>query len=289
MRNRFEHYLEYLSGYCRPTTVKRVRWMIGDFIRWLENHTVNQWYEVTVHHIRQWLSEKSSSVKARTLFNYKQEVKSFLSWMYRNEYLLINPWDTALESKQPSYNTRYVPTVKQAEMVLDTVGTYGMHPARNRAVLELAYGCGLRRYEIWQLNVADIRDTWLRVRGKGDRERLVPLGKQAKKWILYYTATERNHYVQFKNTYEPALFLSRYGTRLGLDSYCYILRKDNLNRICTLHGLRHACATHMLANGANIRILQKLLGHRKLSSTQIYTKVDTTNLKELLQKYHPRG
>ena len=289
MHNRFEHYLEYLNSYCKPTTVKRVRYMVGDFVYWLENHLVTHWYDVTANHIRQWLAEKSSTVKARTLFNYKREVKNFLAWMCRNDYLLVNPWDSTLNSKQPPYNTRYVPTVKQAETVLDTVGTYGMHPARNRAVLELVYGCGLRRREIWQLNVADIRDTWLRIKGKGDRERLVPLGKQAKKWILYYTATERNHYVQFKNTYEPALFLTRYGTRLGLDSYGYILRKDNLNRICTLHGLRHACATHMLANGANIRVLQKLLGHRKLSSTQIYTKVDTSNLKELLQKYHPRG
>lgn len=266
--------------------------MLGDFLRWLEEqtgHPVHHWYDVTVLNVHHWLAQKSGTVKARTLYNYKQEVKNFFGWLYRNGYLLVNPWDTTLDSKQPPYVTRRIPTVNQTEAILETAGASDMHAARNRAVLEIAYGCGLRRKELWKLNVNDIRDTWLKVKGKGGRERVVPLGEQARKWILFYIAKERNYYLQFNNVYEPALFITRYGTRLGLGSYWYILCKDNLNRTTTLHGLRHACATHMLTNGANIRVLQKLLGHRKLSSTQIYTKVDSSNLKELLKKYHPRG
>jgi site-specific recombinase XerD len=96
--------------------------------------------------------------------------------------------------------------------------------------------------------------------------------------------------VSFTSMHEPALFVTWYGRRLGLDAFRYVLRRGGgLNKTTTLHGLRHACATHMLKNGAGIAVLQKILGHAKLSSTEIYTKVDRTDLAKALLAFHPRG
>ena len=289
MKNRFEHYLHDMAGRCSPGTVKRVRVMLGDFMRWLERQGVNEWYEVTDAHLRAWAAWKSTAIAPRTMHTYKLEVRSFLRWLYRNGYVLVNPWDESLVRKRPPYRMRKAPTVEQTKRVLDKVAENPRIGARDRAILELAYGSGLRRGELQRLNLSDIRDDWLRVRGKGDRERVVPMGERAKKELLRYAATERTKAVSFTSMHEPALFVTWYGKRLGLDAFRYVLRRNGLNKTTTLHGLRHACATHMLKNGAGIAILQKILGHAKLSSTEIYTKVDRTDLAKSLLAFHPRG
>jgi len=286
MNNRYEHYLTCLKGRVAPSTLVRVRYTLKQLLQWLKKNNVTQWYEVTAEHLQKWVAEKAAKVAPMTLYDYKQEVAKFLTWLYREGYLLVNPWPKELDGKRPAYRMRKVPNVEQANKVLAVVDG-GRNHRRNTAILEVAYGCGLRRQELQRLNISDVRDEWLRILGKGEKERLVPLGKQARRAVLSYMATERAYYL--KNPHEQALFLSCYGRRLGVDSFGYILKREKLNKITTLHGLRHACATHMLRNGANIRTLQKLLGHSKLSSTQIYTELDTTDIAKMLNWYHPRG
>lgn len=289
MNNRFEHYLRYVGSRCAKTTTKRVRVMLSSLVEYLQRHHVKQWHEVTTEHLRSWIIFKGKSVKPRTNYSYKQEAKYFFEWMYSNEYLFVNPWNETLEGLKPEYVMRRVPTKKETITLLEKVSESVNNAKRDRAILELVYSSGLRRCEVYKLNVSDVRDEWIKVRGKGDRERFVPLGKQAQNWIKKYLCTERIHVLSNKNHNEEALFLSRYGRRLGIDTYNHILRKSGLNKVSTMHGLRHACATHMLENGASIRVLQKLLGHRKLSSTEIYTKVDRSHLNLILPVYHPRG
>jgi integrase/recombinase XerD len=289
MKNRFERYLRELSGRCTPGTVKRVRVTLGGFMQWLELQGVSEWYEVTGEHLRAWAAWKSAAILPQTMHGCKREVRSFLRWMYRRGYVLVNPWDEALVDKRPPYRMRRVPTVVQAERALDKAGENRLVGVRDRAILGLAYGCGLRRGELQRLNLSDIRDDWLRVRGKGECERVVPLGAATKKELLRYAATERSRAASFSPVHETALFLTWYGRRLGLDAFGCILRRGGLNKTTTLHGLRHACATHMLRNGASIAVLRKLLGHAKLSTTQIYADVDRSDLAKLLLVYHPRG
>jgi site-specific recombinase XerD len=289
MKNRFEHYLRALSGRCASGTVLRVRVTLGEFMKWLHNHGVGQWYEVTGDHVCAWAGWKSATVRPRTMHDYKLEVRSFFAWMYRNGYLLVNPWDDSISGKRPPYGRRRVPTVRQAKTLLEKAALHKRLGTRDRAILEVAYGCGLRRKELYGLNLSDIREDWLRVRGKGGRERVVPLGEAAKQSVMTYIAAERTKAVSFSSMHEPALFVTYYGTRLGLDSYSYVARRYGFTRTTTLHGLRHACATHMLKNGASIVVLQKMLGHAKLSSTEIYTNVDTSDLTRTIQTFHPCG
>lgn len=290
MHQVLEHYLEDKMSSCRPRTVTRITYVLGMFETWIcDTEKLHYWYEVSADHIARWVAMKSRTVQIRTLFFYRDEVRQFFRWLYDAEYLLVNPWDESLESKRPPYKMRRAPSVAQAETILQKVVEQRHNALRDRAILEIVYGCGLRRREVAQLNISDMREEWLKVRGKGDRERLVPLGAQARQWITLYMKEDRSEIVLQKNIYEEALFLTREGTRLGVASYGYILSKHNLSKVTTLHGFRHACATHMLRNGANIRLLQKLLGHKKLSSTELYTKVDTRSMKRALSLYHPRG
>jgi site-specific recombinase XerD len=133
------------------------------------------------------------------------------------------------------------------------------------------------------------------VLGKGNKARRVPLGSKTRQALVRYIKSDREKLVK-KNRGEAALFLNQYGKRLGGASFNNIVHntrpKQNLSlkkRKYTLHSFRHACATHMLENGANIRTLQKLLGHSKISSTEVYTNVSTISLKEKLWETHPRG
>ena len=181
-----------------------------------------------------------------------------------------------------------VPNKKQAVKFIDTLQEETRFPDRNRAIIELCYGSGLRRGELYGLSLADICGSWLRVIGKGDQERLVPLGGKAKTWINTYIRGERRLLAGKHNPLEEALFLNQYGYRLGIQMYSYLVStRRPVDARWTLHSFRHACATHMLENGASIRVLQKMLGHKKLSSTQIDTRVEVSSLKEVLKKYQP--
>lgn len=149
---------------------------------------------------------------------------------------------------------------------------------RNRLIIELAYGSGIRRNELVRLNIPDINfeEKTVTVTGKGDKERIVPLTKSA--------INELKQYLIKRSCWKGPLLISFRGKRLTCESVNYIIKKcSGINP----HKLRHACATHMLKNGCNIRTIQELLGHKSLSSTQIYTKVVKEDLREIINKSHP--
>jgi integrase/recombinase XerD len=142
--------------------------------------------------------------------------------------------------------------------------------------------------ELRNLNLSDVLSDSLRIRGKGGKERIVPLGSVAQKWIETYQYGERLQIVKRRNPLEDALFVSERGKRMSTQSYQRIFHVLNAPKGLSLHSLRHACATHMLRNGASVMVLMKLLGHANVSTTQIYTKVDTSDLHRVLDNYHPR-
>jgi site-specific recombinase XerD len=171
--------------------------------------------------------------------------------------------------------------------------------ARDRLVLELLYSTGLRLRELCALDVgdADVGDGFVRVRhGKGDRERVVPAGKLACELMTSHLAAVRPALLRARPggvARETALILSRYGERLGPRGVAKLVARyakaAGLSTRVTPHTARHSCATHMLRGGANIRHLQEMLGHRRVTSTEVYTRVTISELKAAHAKYHPRG
>ena len=165
---------------------------------------------------------------------------------------------------------------------------------RDRAVLEVLYSSGIRNAELRALRVHDVdtADGSLVVfRGKGNRDRVVPLGREACRWVAEYLTQVRSHWVRHRST--ATLFVTDGGKPLDFSNLNKMVkacaRKAGVTKHLWVHTFRHACATHMLKNGADIRYIQKLLGHRSLTSTQIYTQLDIRDLKRIHQKCHPRA
>lgn len=164
---------------------------------------------------------------------------------------------------------------------------------RDRAMLELLYACGLRVSELIGLTIdeSNLRAGFVRVRGKGSKERLVPMGEVARDWLIQYLQEARPSLVRGQPT--DALFPSRAGGFMSRQNFWYAIKtyakRAGIERALSPHTLRHAFATHLLNHGADLRVVQMLLGHSDLSTTQIYTHVARARLQVLHQQHHPRG
>lgn len=217
-------------------------------------------------------------------------VRGFFKFL-RREGLIVTNFARLLRTPKAPQKLPDVMTAEQANRLVDSVPgeQHRPHPVRDRALLELLYGCGLRVSEAAGLNLDDLDRSqgWLRVRGKGRKERQVPLQRQAAEALERYLA-ERPVVRE-----QPAIFLNHHGARLsdrgmrGIVKFyaTYATGDSSIHP----HSLRHAYATHLLAAGADLRAIQELLGHARLSTTQKYTKVTLTDLMAVYDKAHPRA
>jgi integrase/recombinase XerD len=164
---------------------------------------------------------------------------------------------------------------------------------RDKAMLEALYASGLRVSELVSVGVAQVSQDMgvVRIVGKGSKERLVPLGEEALAWIRHYVAQARPEILDGKRT--DALFVTARGGSMTRQTFWHLIRryaaKAGLSKLISPHTLRHAFATHLLNHGADLRVVQLLLGHADISTTQIYTHVARERLKQLHAKHHPRG
>jgi integrase/recombinase XerD len=191
---------------------------------------------------------------------------------------------------------RYLPETLnelQIERLLDGVPEAAPHALRNRAILELLYASGLRVSELVnaRLELLDLDQGIIRVTGKGNKTRLVPVGKKARKALQTYLDGERPEQVRKKTGSE--IFLSARGTKLTTTRIWQIVKEIAKTAGMEInvypHLLRHSFATHLLGNGADLRIIQELLGHADIATTQIYTHVDQQRLKSIHYQFHPRA
>jgi integrase/recombinase XerD len=182
---------------------------------------------------------------------------------------------------------------EEVEALLNAPDVSGALGLRDRAMLELLYACGLRVSELVSVTTEQINLTQgvVRLMGKGSKERLVPLGEEAVDWLQRYIAESRPELVAGRVA--RPLFITRRGKALTRQAFWYRLRhyaaKSGIDKVLSPHTLRHAFATHLLNHGADLRVVQMLLGHSDLSTTQIYTHVARERLKELHARHHPRG
>ena len=220
-------------------------------------------------------------------------VRSFYRIMFAEG---LEPHDYAhliLIPKQRSPLPKHVPSEKEMLILLESVVPVNVLSIRDRALLELLYATGIRNEEARTLAVSslDLEQKTLFVTGKGSKDRVVPVGDWVVPYLLEYLEVARSKLVNKKEPTE-LLFVSKNGRQITNCNLGDLIRKHTKaagleNRI-TPHSFRHACATHLLKAGADIRYVQELLGHADLSSTQIYTKLDITFLKLAHKKYHPR-
>ncbi len=184
-------------------------------------------------------------------------------------------------------------SAKEVEVLLESPNTRQPQGIRDRAVLEFMYATGSRASEVSTVKLGSVNfeTGYARIRGKGEKERLVPLGSMAKKSLKRYLEAVRTRWLQGKT--EEALFLTRQGKKMSRQAVWAILKKyakiAGLRKDVYPHTLRHSFATHLLEGGADLRVVQELLGHSDISTTQIYTHVEKSRLKSIHAKFHPRG
>ena len=163
---------------------------------------------------------------------------------------------------------------------------------RNKAILETMYSCGLRVSETinLQLSCLFFNEGYIRVIGKGDKERLVPIGSDAMKYIQLYAETDRKQ-LRIKKDFEDIVFLNNRGASLSRVMVFYIIKdlalKANITKVISPHTFRHSFATHLVEGGADLRAVQEMLGHESITTTEIYTHLDKEFLRSTLQHYHP--
>jgi integrase/recombinase XerC len=242
--------------------------------------------------IRGYLGLLHKKNKKATIARKLSAIRSFFRELVKHGVILENPVELILTPKQEQTIPAYLP-VDDMFRLLDSIKADNLAGLRNRAIFETLYSCGLRVSELSGMNLFDVDFTKsvIRVLGKGDRERIVPIGRKALEAIKAYRQRLREESGISDDTNAP-LFLNRNQGRLTVRSIARIL--DKIAKECGLlapvspHALRHTFATHMLDAGADLRIVQELLGHKSLSTTQKYTHVSIDRLMEAYDKAHPR-
>ena len=226
---------------------------------------------------------------ASTIARRLASLRSFYRYLRRQGAVTTDPTSGLRNPRQPQRLPRLL-RIDEVIRLLDTIPVHTALGLRDRAMLETLYGGGLRVSELVGLNLDDIdvESDLVRVRGKGRRERLCPIGPMAIRWI--------NHYLPIRqpgSAGEQAVFLNRYGTRLTTRSVGRLLEdhlaRAGLTNAASPHTLRHSFATHLLDRGADLRSVQELLGHRNLTTTQIYTHVTRDRLLHIYHEAHPRA
>ena len=219
-------------------------------------------------------------------------LQSFFKWLVRERRLLINPAAELILPKRPKQLPHTLLSIQDIATILAQPDLHSVEGLRDRAMLEVFYATGVRRLELANLDLSDLdaRHRTLLIRaGKGQQDRFVPLGARALHWVERYHQDSRPLLQNAPE--EPALFLSDQGKRFRRSALSArvkrILERAGIDRPGSCHLFRHACATHMLQGGADIRVIQVLLGHRSLETTQIYTHVALDHLSQIHAATHP--
>lgn len=230
----------------------------------------------------------SASSQARILSG----LKKFFTYLIQEKIIIENP---TLLISSPSIG-RHLPDVlsyNEIKSMIDIIDLSQPLGHRNKAILEVLYGCGLRVSELISLRISNIykQDEFIRVIGKGDKERLIPIGKSTLKSIELYLEGERIHQ-NIKEKYSDILFINRRGSALSRQMI-FILTKElaekaGIKKNIGPHTIRHSFATHLLEGGADLRAVQQMLGHSSISTTEIYTHISDQYLREVIAGFHPR-
>jgi integrase/recombinase XerC len=282
----FYRYLNVEKGVAFNTE-RAYRGDIDDFVAFIETSS----YDVVDHHaIRGYIVSIYKGLKKSSLSRKVSSIKVFFRFLKKKGYIEEN---TALVIKNPRIE-KHLPkfyTIDEMFHFLDYLPKDGWINLRNRAIFELMYSTGMRAQETLSMNVEDLHmdGMWVKAKGKGGKERIIPFGEKARDAINEYVAALSG---ARKDLSKGALFVNVRGYRLSYRGLLKIMKKHQLHahlfKDLALHGVRHSFATHMLDSGADLRVIQELLGHSKLSTTQKYTHVSMEKLMEIYDKSHPR-
>jgi integrase/recombinase XerD len=219
-------------------------------------------------------------------------IHSFYRFLLYHNYIEQDPSEL-LESPKKEHHIPQVLTLDEIDSMIAQIDMSKAESHRNRAIIEMLYGSGLRVSELVNLRLSDIyrQEGYMRITGKGSKQRLVPISPVAAQWLDYWL--EDRSKLDIKREYSDVVFLNRYGRQLTRAMIFTIIKtlakQADIHKTISPHTLRHSFATHLLQNGADLRIIQTLLGHEDITTTEIYTHVEIQDLREAILKYHPEN
>lgn len=296
-----DEYAEYLEGlnYSKET-IRAVKYESRRFFQWLEI-TFRVWTanELRKSHLFAWQKHLNDyrtkhglPLKPKTVNKTVASVRSFLKHLSRKAYILPSLLEAIRYLKTPKYLPMGVLTHAQVKKVLRKMNTSSSEGYRDRTILEIFYSTGIRAGELSGLNVSDVdvQNSTLRVFGKGSKERIVPVGKTALKFLETYMKAVRPFMLKKGNT--SALFINYRGVRYKYLSILTLVHRAvadaGISDKVTPHTFRRSCATELVRGGANLYHVKELLGHESLDTLRAYTKLTVSDLKKTQEKFHPR-
>ncbi|MCM4165214.1 MULTISPECIES: site-specific tyrosine recombinase XerD [unclassified Arenibacter] len=288
----FQHYLNLERGLSK-NSISNYLLDVEKLMFFLEAHQIVETpINIDKNTIQQFIYELAKKVNPRSQARVISGLKSFFNYLVFEDYRADNPMEL-IESPKIG---RKLPDTLSEEEINQLIGAIDLSKPegeRNRAILETLYGCGLRVSELLDLKLSDLyfEEDFIKVTGKGDKQRFVPISEINKKYITIYRREIRVH-ITIKKGAEDVLFLNRRGNKLTRAMIFTIIKQlalqIGLHKSISPHTFRHSFATHLLQNGADLRAIQQMLGHESITTTEVYMHVDRTHLAEVMNKYHPR-
>lgn len=255
-----------------------------DIQRFMLHCKVKNMSKVTHHHIEDYLGMMNKQGRTQsTIFRYYMSLRCYFKWLVRNGYLDKNPTDN-MEAPSYKHNAPIVPKVEEIEAMLAAITGTDVHSLRDRAVLELMYSSGLRVSEVCKLKRDDISRGNVIIRSaKRGKWRTVPITQKASTYLQAYLSKRVDGRL--------ALFVSDWARDATRKTIYRIVDKRSRDVGCSFspHDLRHAFATHMLDNGADLRLIQEMLGHESIATTQRYTHLSSAQMQKGFEQHHPRS
>ena len=267
-------------------------------IRSFKNFLCDQKIDETPLNCKQETVKKYIYETARVLSGHTQArrisgLRSFFDYLIFEKYRSTNPTDL-VETPKLGKKLPDVLSISEIELIIKNLDLSHPQGHRNRAIIETLYGSGLRVSEIVNLNLSNLffKESLIQVTGKGNKQRLVPMGSISKKYLEIYIKQVRN-FQKIDNKDQDLVFLNRNGKQLTRQMIFTLVQtlasKAKIDKKIGPHTFRHSFATHLLENGADLKTIQILLGHESITTTEIYTHLDTQHLKQIIRKFHPRS
>ena len=290
--NLIDQFIDYywLTSGASKNTLSAYRSDLNIFNKWLNQKPFTSVDKELVHDYFSY--RKKSNLSAASRSRILTCLHSFFQYLLKNQKMSNDPTEQMdypkLEKKLPIFLN-----IQEVEKLIEAPNTNSIYGQRDRAMLELLYSCGLRVSELISLSYhnLNLKEEFVRVHGKGNKERMLPLGEVAIDFLDQYERNSRT--LLLKNGQCDSYFLSNRGSAMSRQNFFYIIKAyaatAGINKPISPHSLRHAFATHLVQKGADLRSVQLMLGHSDISSTQLYTHIQNAQLKMQHQKHHPRG
>lgn len=289
--NQTERILQDYSSYLKieramsPNTVASYSSDVKDFFSVLSTPPSN----VSTQEILDYLSSRDNLSK-RSQARFLSSLRSFFDWLVMEGERKENPCDP-IDAPKMGHYLPAVLSIEEVSAIMESVNLSSWIGRRDRAILEVLYGCGLRVSEAVDLRISCVYldESFVRVIGKGNKERIVPMGEMAASAVRNYLSIRPE---PASSEFDDILFLNRFGKSLSRISMFNLVKRQamlaGIHKEISPHTFRHSFATHLIENGADLRVVQDMLGHENITTTEIYTHIDSSTWQQSVLSHHPR-